>query len=260
MKPKTEEFLYLLLWTAEGLMRPTVRNLTESFEGWAYRNGLLRQLATLERQHLVERQRQTKSDRLYRLTEHGRLRALGGRDPQVEWSRPWDGRWRLVLFDVPLERGAHRERLRRYLRGKGFGCLQGSVWITPHPVSGECEQLVGGKVQVKSLLLLEARPCGGESDAEIVAGAWNFERINHCYARHLIVLAQRPTGPLHTASASHALQRWGALEREAWLAAVMLDPLLPQCLLPPGYVGRQAWERRVEVLGQAGEQVQTFGR
>ena len=46
---------------------------------------------------------------------------------------------------------------------------------------------------MESLILLEARPCAGESDAEIVAGAWDFERINR-YARHLKVLAERPGG------------------------------------------------------------------
>src|SRR5436190_9359606 len=40
MQPKTEQFLNLLLWSAEMVMRPTFRNVTESYEGWAYRKGL----------------------------------------------------------------------------------------------------------------------------------------------------------------------------------------------------------------------------
>ncbi len=49
MQPKTEELLNLLLWSAEMVLRPTFRNLTESYEAWAYRKGLMRQLATLEK-------------------------------------------------------------------------------------------------------------------------------------------------------------------------------------------------------------------
>ena len=30
------------------LVRPTFRNLTDSYESWAYRNGLLRQVSMLE--------------------------------------------------------------------------------------------------------------------------------------------------------------------------------------------------------------------
>src|SRR5207249_9957063 len=61
---------------------------------------------------------------VYRLTWQGRLHALGGRDPQARWSREWDGRWRLILFDVPTAQNSHRTRLRRYLRDKCFGYLQ----------------------------------------------------------------------------------------------------------------------------------------
>jgi len=258
MQPKTEELLSLLLWSADALMRPTFRNLTDSYESWAYRNGLLPQVAKLVKQQLLERDPESPQDRLYRLTEQGRLHALGGRDPQAQWSRYWDGRWRLVLFDVPVGQNARRERLRRYLRGRAFGCLQNSVWVTPDPMRGEREILAGGKVDVASLLLLEARPCAGESDAEIVTSAWDFDRINRGFARHLTVLDHWPTGTLRDAPAAKALRRWATDEREAWLAAVAIDPLLPERLLPPDYVGRQAWRRRMEVLGQAGRQLRSF--
>ena len=76
MQPKTEEFLNLLLWSADRFMRPTFRNLTDSYEAWAYRNGLLRQIASLEKNKLVERDRGAPGDRLYRLTELGRLHVL----------------------------------------------------------------------------------------------------------------------------------------------------------------------------------------
>ncbi len=259
MQPKTEELLNLLLWTAEKLTRPTFRNLTESYEGWAYRNGLLPQATKLEKQRLLERDQASPGDRLYRLTELGRLHALGGRDPVTAWSRPWDGRWRLVLFDVPVQQDAQRGRLRRYLRRRAFGYLQNSVWITPDPIDRERELLAGGQIDVESLLLLEARPCAGETDAEIVAGAWDFERINQRYARHLRVLGSCPSGPLLAGEPARALQRWATVERASWLEAVTSDPLLPERLLPIDYLGRQAWQRRVAVLSHAGSLLRAFG-
>jgi len=48
------------------------------------------------------------------------------------------------------------------------------------------------------------------------------------------------------------------MERESWLTAVMADPLLPQRILPPGYLGQKAWRRRIEVLGRAARQVRAF--
>jgi len=258
MRPKTEEFLYFLLWSAEKLTRPTFRNLTESYEGWAYRRGLLRQVAVLEKNQLIERDHDASDDRMYRLTWRGRLHALGGRDPQARWSREWDGRWRLVLFDVPTAQNTHRDRLRRYLRDKGFGYLQQSVWITPDPLEEERQILVGGRINVESLILMEARPCAGETDPEIVSGAWDFERINRRFARHLKILDERPGGALGNEVAARALQRWAAAEREAWLHAVTSDPLLPERILPPDYLGKQAWRRRIEALREAGRQLHTF--
>jgi hypothetical protein len=49
MKPQTEEFLNFLLWSAETVARPTFCNLTDSYESWAYRNNLTRQVSGLGR-------------------------------------------------------------------------------------------------------------------------------------------------------------------------------------------------------------------
>ncbi len=258
MQPKTAEFLNFLLWSADKLARPTFRNLTDSYESWAYRNGLFRQVAALEEQQFIERDPAASADRLYRLTELGRLHALGGRDPMAQWLRPWDGKWRLVLFDLPMDRHVQRGRLRRYLRAKGFGYLQGSVWVSPDPMRSEREVLAGGATNVESLLLLEARPCAGEKDEEIVAGAWDFEAINRRYARHLKWLEQCPKATLHNDAAAKALRRWAAEERTAWQSAVEIDPLLPKRLLPADYLGRRAWDKRVEVLRKTARLLQTF--
>lgn len=44
-------------------------------------------------------------------------------------SKDWDGRWRLVIFDIPEKRRTGRDLLRRNLREWGFKQLQKSVWI-----------------------------------------------------------------------------------------------------------------------------------
>lgn len=258
MQPKTEELLYFLLWNAEMLLRPTFRNLNSSYESWAYRNGLTRQLSELEKKRFLERQTNSKDERVYRLSEQGRLRALGGRDPEMRWSRNWDGRWRLVLFDIPKSQNMRRDQLRRYLRSKYFGYLQNSVWITPDPLLRERQLLRGSKINVESLVLLEARPCAGESDAEIVAGAWDFARINRYYSRHSKLLEQRPAGALRTIEAARALRRWAAEERASWLKAISVDPLLPRELLPVGYLGVTAWRQRVKILAKGARQLRSF--
>lgn len=258
VKSKTQGLLNLLLWSADRLMRPTFRNLTDSYESWAYRNGLMKQLSRLEQRQLIERDANSPLDRLYRLSTQGRLQALGGRDPQERWARSWDGQWRMVLFDVPTKKNAHRERIRRHLRSKGFGYLQQSVWITPDLLDEERQILIGGKIDVESLLLLETKPCAGETDSEIVAGAWDFEQINSRYAKHLRILETRPVDALLNEGSAKALLRWAATEHGAWLDAVSNDPLLPERILPSDYLGQTAWQRRAKMFQEAGQQMRTF--
>ncbi len=248
---KTEELLYLLLWSADQLCRPTFRNLTDTFEQWTYREGFHRQLWKLERRQFLESQVGPGKQRFHRLTERGRVLALGGRDPVAAWNRPWDGQWRMVVFDLPETRSATRTRLRRFLRDHGFGYLQNSVWITPHPLGPLMEPWAAAGQGVESLITFEARPCSGESNAAIVTGAWDFERINVLYAKCLAVLEQAPGPRPLSGQAAAPLRRWARAEREAWRDAVSDDPLLPRPLLPEGYLGQRVWRQRQEVLGQA---------
>ncbi|HVR34497.1 MAG TPA: PaaX family transcriptional regulator C-terminal domain-containing protein [Methylomirabilota bacterium] len=258
MKAKTEELLHMVFWACDTYLHPSFRYLDESFESWAYRHGLLRQVQRLEARKWLEHEEDEKGDRLHRLTEAGRLQALGGRDPDACWRRRWDGLWRLALFDVPEARSGTRNRLRRYLRSRGFGYLQNSVWITPDALELERNLLSDDPVDVESLLLLEARPGAGESDEEIVAGAWDFDRINELYEKHREILTRRPRRRIGTEAAAKAFRAWLGREREAWKEVMERDPLLPEVLLPPGYAGREAWARRLSILREAGQQMRQF--
>ncbi|HTY85959.1 MAG TPA: PaaX family transcriptional regulator C-terminal domain-containing protein [Candidatus Acidoferrum sp.] len=258
MNAKSEEFLFLLCWTCETLTHSTFRNLTDSYEGWVYRNGFQRQLQRLAKQQLIERRFDNTGDRLYRLTASGQLRALGGRNPEACWNRTWDGQWRLVLFDLPESRRHKRNQLRRYLRSLCFGYLQNSVWITPDPVNEQCALLADRTVNVESLIFLNARPSAGETDAEIVAGAWDFTELNRRYAQYKNVLHRHPRRSLHNLADANNLHRWLKAEREAWLNVMNGDPLLPASLLPPDYPGRVIWRERLAIMAEASHQMRLF--
>lgn len=57
----------------------------------------------------------------------------------------WDGKWRIVMFDVPESRRRIRDQLRRLLQEAGLKRLHDSVWVHPYP----CDELV---VLVKAYL------------------------------------------------------------------------------------------------------------
>jgi hypothetical protein len=196
------------------------------------------------------------AERIYRLTAQGRLHVLGGRDPEQRWARHWDGQWRIVLFDLPVGRSAHRVRLWRYLRNRGFGYLQNSMWITPDPLKEEHGILTGGKIDVESLILLQARPCAGESDEQIVAGAWDFERIN----------IRSVSEGAHSAACRAAAESGGGEgiarldgSRALGLAQCGLErPLAARANSAAQLSWARAWWRRKKALQSAGDALRTF--
>lgn len=75
-----------------------------------------------------------------------RLTAKGERELRrltlKEFSRTppsrWDGKWRVLIFDIPERRKGLRWRLRSMLTQIGFTRLQQSVWVYPY----DCEDLI----------------------------------------------------------------------------------------------------------------------
>lgn len=43
---------------------------------------------------------------------------------------PWDGKWRIVIWDIPEKRRIARDLLRHKLKWLGFNQLQKSIWVT----------------------------------------------------------------------------------------------------------------------------------
>lgn len=50
----------------------------------------------------------------------------------------WDGKWRVLIFDINERRRRVRDQLRRLLQGAGFIRIQDSVWVYPY----QCEEFI----------------------------------------------------------------------------------------------------------------------
>lgn len=73
------------------------------------------------------------------ITEKGRQRLKKSEFDNLSIERPkqWDGKWRLVLFDVPDVRKKSRRDFSRKLQAMGFYQLQKSAWVVPYPCEKE---------------------------------------------------------------------------------------------------------------------------
>ena len=89
----------------------------------------------LLRQGLLKRE-----GKFLRLTPKGEsvLLNLSLRDYGFKKPSRWDGRWRVIIFDIPEFRKGLRQKVRQTLLLIGFARLQNSVWVYPY----DCEDLV----------------------------------------------------------------------------------------------------------------------
>jgi len=72
------------------------------------------------------------------LTDQGR-RKIGRylfEDKPPPIPKVWDGKWRLVIFDIPEDRKQIRDIVRQLLNRVGFYQLQKSVYVYPHECIG----------------------------------------------------------------------------------------------------------------------------
>lgn len=78
--------------------------------------------------------------RYARITEKGKqmLEMESLREKSMKKPKRWDGRWRVVIFDIQERRRGVRNRLRLFMQEYGFVRLQDSVWIYPY----DCEDLI----------------------------------------------------------------------------------------------------------------------
>lgn len=77
------------------------------------------------------------------LTEEGKKRAGRLQIDELKISKPkkWDGKWRLVIFDIAQSKLIKREAFRGKLKELGFFPLQKSVWAHPYKCDDEINVL-----------------------------------------------------------------------------------------------------------------------
>ncbi len=98
------------------------------------------ELVVRARKRLIEKGLLKSEGGYVRITEKGerKLLELEGMRYQVSKTKKWDGRWRMLIFDIPEKRKSLRNRIRETLMGVGFIKVQDSVWLYPF----DCEEFV----------------------------------------------------------------------------------------------------------------------
>ncbi|MEK7565874.1 MAG: PaaX family transcriptional regulator C-terminal domain-containing protein [Patescibacteria group bacterium] len=177
-----------------------------------------------------------KNDKVYlRLTSAGREKVV--RDfPLVSLqNKEWDGRWRVVIFDIAEVNKYVRNRLRAKLKELGFGMLQESVWITPHDVAKDFREFLEEKKLGEMVFVMEVGCILMGDEKTLVEKVWGLGELSKKYdevvAKVDIIMCDRTHKDTE-----------GKIRRirERYLTAVVSDPHLPKKLLPDDWVGERA--------------------
>ena len=133
---------------ARGLIKDYFRK--KRFE----REKFLRDLKNLQYRKLVDYQELPNGEIRITLTRLGKQRILEYNIDDIRLDKKrWDGKWRMVMFDIPHRKKKGRDALRQKLRTLEFYPIQKSVFITPY----ECEKeidFVGSFYNVRNHILI----------------------------------------------------------------------------------------------------------
>ncbi len=78
------------------------------------------------------------------ITKKGINKAIAARFKleKTKLQKRKDGKWIMIIFDIPQKHNKSRNLLRNILKNLGYKMFQQSVWITPYDVSEKTEELL----------------------------------------------------------------------------------------------------------------------
>lgn len=93
------------------------------------------ELKRLQKRGLVEIIKRSNGVTTIKLTKEGKKKLAQYKIDQLVIEKPgkWDGRWRIIIFDIPINKNQTRNLLRRKIKELGFFKLQSSVFVYPYP-------------------------------------------------------------------------------------------------------------------------------
>ena len=180
-----------------------------------------------------------------------RITSLGTKMTQRDFqliclqNKPWDGRWRIVMFDVAEVQKRKRDYLREKLKELGFGMLQESVFLTPHDVIKDFSEYVESIGLRDSVDVLEASYILGDSRG-LAKRIWKLEELSKEYLE--IIQEIQKIQKLKNSHLTIARYRSKQLNnkiravKEKYIKTLLSDPFLPSALLPKNYSRDQAEE------------------
>ncbi|MFD7659188.1 PaaX family transcriptional regulator C-terminal domain-containing protein [Actinosynnema sp. NPDC059797] len=201
-------------------------------------------ISRLARRGVLEGSKQGRNSS-YRLTpEAAAVLVAGGRSivSRAAGAGTWDQRWTLVAFSLPQDEVTQRRGLRSQLRWLGFAPLYDGLWVSPHDLTEKAKAHLA-ELTFGALTVFRARHVElGASTGRDPLDAWDTASIARRYEAFIErwspllddMRAARVTGAEAVRARTEVMDTYRRLP--------ILDPQLPEQLLPPGWLREPARE------------------
>ena len=169
----------------------------------------------------------------YRLTEKG-FAELCLEFPFFRFLKEkWDGKWRVISYEIPEKKREIRDRLRREMQGWGLGPWHRSFWLTPHPILPTLKSLTAQKEEEKYIQAFEADHTFGDREF-LIEKVWGKSALDKSYRElfkkwHEIL----SSGDEKSDKLKKVIGEYVNLLRQ--------DPGLPTELVGEGWIGFEGW-------------------
>ncbi len=176
---------------------------------------------------------------IYQITELG-YHAFCLEFPYCRFLRDqWDGKWRILSYEIPEKKREMRDRLRREVSGWGLGPWHRSFWITPHPIIPNLKALVSNKEEENYVQAFESEHVFGNRSV-LIEKVWATTQLETKY-RQLFkkwhdILSSQEEKP----------EKLKKVVTE-YVSILRMDPGLPPQLLGSNWIGFESFKIYKEI-------------
>jgi phenylacetic acid degradation operon negative regulatory protein len=171
--------------------------------------------------------------------EQGRVRAFEAK------RRKWDGRWRLLVYNIPETLRALRDKLRYKLQSLGYANLSASFWISPYDLQTELHRYLKERGMLAYVETFTAEYTGQLGHSELAAKIWRIDEMTEQYRifvgkyKKLLSAYKQLAKKGKAKDLADCFARRFCMTAE-YVALRLEDPMLPAELLPDNWVGIRA--------------------
>lgn len=177
----------------------------------------------------------------YRLTDGGQKRfAEATRRIYGVTPSAWEGRWTMVI--LPSSALQARRNMRRELRWLGFGQLGPGVFAHPACTIEEARAWLSTLADFDEAWILKSTTEGPAVDRKLAAAGWSLSDLARRYRRFRDTFAPVRAAVEQQQIAAQPAFVVRTLLIHEYRKVHLQDPLLPPTLLPPNWIGAEAYE------------------